>query len=326
MGHNGLPMKVSRQARRSLARKGVAPFAHTPQRVLSGWSARQAELDEIAARQLFFVGGAPRSGTTWLQQILDSHPQISCRGEGLFGKTLAEPLDAMVAARRQALEGKNTGIFRDSGGYPLPADEDTDVLLGSAMLLALRQQGVATTCRAVGEKTPENVFFFPRIKRIFPAARFIGIARDPRDLLTSAWHFFHRQVANENEVEAKTAFIRSAIPSLSQGARAMIALTRDMPADCLTITYEALQQAPVPQAARLFRFLGVSDDDVTVADCIARTSFAAMTGGRAPGVEKNGSFFRKGVVGDWRTTLTPEMNEMVLAELGWMFPHFGWQA
>jgi hypothetical protein len=32
------------------------------------------------------------------------------------------------------------------------------------------------------------------------------------------------------------------------------------------------------------------------------------------------------VVGDWRSTLTPEMNRLVLQELGWMFPLFGWAA
>ena len=44
------------------------------------------------------------------------------------------------------------------------------------------------------------------------------------------------------------------------------------------------------------------------------------------GVEQNGAFFRKGVVGDWPATLTPEMDAMVRDELGWMFPLFGWQA
>ena len=33
---------------------------------------------------LFFVLGAPKSGTTWLQYLLNAHPNISCRGEGLF--------------------------------------------------------------------------------------------------------------------------------------------------------------------------------------------------------------------------------------------------
>jgi hypothetical protein len=84
--------------------------------------------------------------------------------------------------------------------------------------------------------------------------------------------------------------------------------------------------APAPIAAQLFRFLGVSDDGDVVADCVARTSFVVLSGGRRSGGAQDGSFFRKGVVGDWRSTLTPEMNDMVLRELGWMFPHFGWRA
>ena len=50
-----------------------------------------------------------------------------------------------------------------------------------------------------------------------------------------------------------------------------------------------------------------------------------MTGGRPAGVERSGSFFRKGVMGDWKTTLTPEMNAYILNELDWMYRHFNWQ-
>ena len=61
-----------------------------------------------------------------------------------------------------------------------------------------------------------------------------------------------------------------------------------------------------------------------VDEAVAKSSFAAMSGGRQAGSTQNGSFFRKGVVGDWRSTLTPEMNDMIMREMGWMFPHFGW--
>jgi hypothetical protein len=50
-----------------------------------------------------------------------------------------------------------------------------------------------------------------------------------------------------------------------------------------------------------------------------------MSGGRHQGQAKEGAFLRKGVAGDWRSTLTPEMNALVLKDLGWMFPHFGWE-
>ena len=40
--------------------------------------------DGAAETPVFFVVGYQKSGTTWLMRILDSHPEILCRGEGRF--------------------------------------------------------------------------------------------------------------------------------------------------------------------------------------------------------------------------------------------------
>jgi hypothetical protein len=96
----------------------------------------------------------------------------------------------------------------------------------------------------------------------------------------------------------------------------------EAPADCTVVTYERLHEQPAPIAALLFRFLGVSDEEAVVADCVARTSFAASSGGPRSGGDAEGSFLREGVVGDWPSTFSPGMNAMILRELGWMFPHF----
>lgn len=290
----------------------------------AAWIARQEAILRLAGRQLFFVGGAPRSGTTWLQRLLNSHPEICCDGEGLFQKELGEPIDRLIGQRRAALEAKNRTLFFDGEGYPLPGAEDADALFGTAVLLALARQPGSEAARAVGEKTPENVFLFPRLKRLFPGAKFVGIARDPRDVLTSAWHFF-RQARGADDEAAKRAFLQRAFPSLQQGTQAMLALAEGHPEDCRILTYERLRAATAPVAAELFRFLGVADRAAVVADCVARTSFEVLTGGRPAGVTAEGAFLRKGVVGDWRTTLTAEMNTMILRELGWAFPRFGWQ-
>ncbi len=292
---------------------------------MSNWLIRQEELASLLKRQLFFIGGAPRSGTTWLQHMLHCHPDISCRGEGLFAGQLATPLDALMATRRTELTNKNQTLFQSTGGYPLPTPDDTEILFGTGVLLAMQQQYLAKPCQVIGEKTPENVFIFPRLKRLFPLAKFIGIARDPRDVLTSAWHMFRRPQPGENEVAAKIQFIRLAMPSIAEGARAMLALAEQYPTDAMNVTYRGLRQNQASVLAALFRFLGVSDHEAIIRDCVARSSFEAMSGGRQAGEASNGSFYRKGVVGDWESTLTPEMNQIVLQELGWMFPHFGWQ-
>jgi hypothetical protein len=293
---------------------------------LRSWSEHQAELAALARCQLFFIGGAPRSGTTWVQQILDRHPEISCRGEGLFQKHLAEPLEQMLHSRAETIAAKNTTLFRHTGGFPLPAPDDQEVLLGTAILLALRQLYAGKACRAVGEKTPENVFFFPRLKRLFPQAKCIAVARDPRDVLTSAWHFFHQPEPGEDDAAAKFAFIQLALPSLDAGARAIIDLAAQYPQDVMTITYEKLRRTPELLVSNMFRFLSVSDASAVVADCVAHNAFAAQTGGRPEGVGRDGAFLRKGIEGDWRSTLTPAMNDLILSVLGWMYPQFGWQA
>ena len=292
---------------------------------MANWLDLNQELTRLAARRIFFVGGAPRSGTTWLQQLLDSHPDASCAGEGLFMKHLADPMHDLMAQRSKALADKNAGLFKHTGGYRLPTREDGEFLIGTAIMLSLLRQAAGSEARALGEKTPENVFFFERLHALFPDARFIAIARDPRDVLTSAWHFFHKAVPDEDEAAAKFAFIRSALPSINEGARAMLGFAQAHPAQTRIVTYEGMRANPAPILAELFRLIGVSDDAKIVADCVAQNDFAAQTKGRMAGQEQRDSFFRKGIVGDWGSFLSPEMNALMLKELGWMYPIFGWK-
>jgi hypothetical protein len=292
---------------------------------LRDWSERNDEIARLARQQLFFVGGAPRSGTTWLQQLLDAHPDVCSKGEGLFLQQLAVPLERMMAQRAEVIDGKNKELFRHTGGYPLPAKDDVEFLMGTAILAALNQQCAGKSDLAVGEKTPENVFFYPRLKRLFPNAKFISIARDPRDVLTSAWHFFRKPVSGEDEVAAKLDFIRGALPSLDEGARKMVDFHKANPDDHIFVTYDGLRTQPSPFLAQLFRFIGVSDNADIVAECLRKTDFSLQTGGRPAGVEQNGSFFRKGEVGAWRATLDEDLNQVILKDLGWMFPLFGWR-
>lgn len=292
---------------------------------MTGWAGLQAELDDIASRQIFFVGGAPRSGTTWLQYMLDAHPDVICRGEGHFMKELAEPLTTMMAGRRTFLERKNSQVFHELLPYPPPDDRDTAFLIRTAILLALRRQANGAAFLAIGEKTPENTFFFPALKHMFPQAKFIGIARDPRETMTSAWYFFRRPSERESaDRAAKLAFIRSAIEPIARGFRMMLDFRDAYPGDTALVTYDSLLRGAECGLVQLCRFLGVGDDPAIIAGCVAGTRFEAMSGGRPSGMEDRTSFFRKGAVNDWDATLTPQMNDLILRELGWVFPAFGW--
>ena len=290
---------------------------------MTSWAKRLGALQATAARRIFFVGGAPRSGTTWVQLLLDAHPDVSCRGEALFPQALAAPLDALTARWAQAVADKNATVFRDLGGYPPLPEALADLLLGTAVLATLAAQPAGRAVRALGEKTPENVFLFPRLARLFPAARFIGVARDPRDALASAWRIFPRTPG-----ETQEAFVERALPSLDQGARALLALA-DSGAGAI-VTYEEMRAAPETTLARLFQFLDVADSADVVAGCVARCRFEALSGGRPAGEAREGAspavgFLGAGVVGGWRRSLSAPAAARIEAALGWTFPAFGWE-
>lgn len=294
----------------------------TPFTPAASWQERMAALQETARRQIFFIGGAPRSGTTWLGGLLDSHPEISCEGEGLFWQNLATPLDALVTERGRAIAEKNQTLFRHTGGYRLPGGGDADTLLGTGVLMALSQQAAAKPgARALGEKTPENVFLFPRLKRLFPAAKLFCIARDPRDTVASAWHIFQAQHEAADGESAKRDFINSILPALDRGLRATLILAERYPQDVAITTYEALQADAAPVLENFCRMLGVSDAPPLIAASIAQNRFATRKAS-APG----SVFLRNGRSGTWAETLTPGMAATILSHVGWSYSRFGWQA
>src|SRR5215212_10723363 len=47
-------------------------------------SVRSGARSEPSSTPVFFVTGLGKSGTRWLTKILDSHPEILCKGEGRF--------------------------------------------------------------------------------------------------------------------------------------------------------------------------------------------------------------------------------------------------
>ena len=74
----------------------------------------------------------------------------------------------------------------------------------------------------------------------------------------------------------------------------------DHPQRSLTIRYEDLSQAPLALFKQVCGFLGASTDPAILQACCTAADFASLSGGRVPGQEDRGSFFRLGLPGDWR--------------------------
>ena len=153
-------------------------------------------------RQIFFIGGAARSGTTWLQLMLNAHTDISCRGEGHFCDSLLPLLDSALSRHNAIVNIKNTTLFQDLDPFPRIRSAHGQYLLAATIALLLAEG--AGDAAIVGEKTPDNVLAVPKLRTLFPAARFIFVLRDGRDCAASAW--FHNQ-----RIEAKA--MRDNFPS-----------------------------------------------------------------------------------------------------------------
>lgn len=123
-----------------------------------------------------FLVGFPRSGTTLLDQILDSHPRIQTLEEKPIIGLLCDDMDRLVADRPNGLAD-------------LRADE-------RARLRALYHEYVADFLEShpdklLVDKYPLNLTRLPYILGIFPDARFILALRHPADCVLSCFmHLF----------------------------------------------------------------------------------------------------------------------------------------
>ena len=121
---------------------------------------------------LVFVGGSARSGTTLVQNMLDSHPSILGGPEFLH-------LPEFVKLRNNMQENVTRGWIDQICSN---ADVDTRfrmLILDFLMPFAERHQA-----KFLSEKTPENVLVFPELVELLPKAR-IGSSRSARQTLNS---------------------------------------------------------------------------------------------------------------------------------------------
>jgi hypothetical protein len=236
----------------------------------------------MAEKQIFFVCGAPKSGTTWLQRVLDAHPEISCSGEGHFIERFAIPLSNVMRDYVAHMTLVATRVYEGEPYYPPIKPADFDRIVQSFVFDRLMSRHPGPEVRWIGDKTPRYTGVLPMLLRIFPDARFINIVRDPRDVALSRLH------------QAKRAKLEP-----------IDAFTKAHPSRLHNLRYEDMVGDPAWEARRAFGFLGVSTESKLVADIVGRTSFEALSG-RKPGEEHPTSFLRKGVAGDWREALEPE--------------------
>jgi hypothetical protein len=219
----------------------------------------------ILAESPIFIGGYPRSGTTLLTALLDSHPdllvypretQFFKQVMPLFKRDPAVALDFLIWETSQSTwyathmygEGKDLGqfqarlreLFQEQGGTPKA--------LLQAIMLAHAQMTGQSHKRAWVEKTPHNELFATTLFRWFSMAKLIYIVRDPRATFASVRGFYKIMRLKEMGVLRFCVEWRSSLQANQRNAARF---------PTLTIRYEDLIEDPQPTIERICDFLGI---------------------------------------------------------------------
>jgi hypothetical protein len=272
------------------------------------WQDVAEAIAAVERKDLLFVTGAVKSGTTWTQLWLDRHPEVACRGEGMFFNRFAGALQGICADSNRVVAAQNAHKGDKDPAFPEIGLPHIVHLLRQTVLGVLAGYGLAEGVRVVAEKTPSTVLGLDTVFLAFPDARVLHLIRDGRDVAISAWHDNVRK-AGQGFLQQYPTF-GTFLPDMAQIWVNHQTPVLDAPegrrARILTLHYEDLLADGAAAMRRIFEQLGVAADDETVAACLAATSFETLADGRKPGEEDKGSFFRKGTAGQWRETMTEE--------------------
>jgi hypothetical protein len=258
---------------------------------------------------LIFIVGSPRSGTTWLQRLLASHPQVRTGQES----HVFDYIGPQILTWRKQLETAQEG--RRPVGLPAYFHEDEFRLaLHEHMmrLLAPMLDDLAPDEIFI-EKTPSHALHVHEIIELLPESRIIHVVRDARDVAASslaASRSWGSRWAPSNGRRAARQWVRhvSAARSIAELAPAT---------QFHEVRYEDLHQAPVTTLQHAFAFLGLALDEHEIADVIAENAADSTRAGGGTHiplrgefqavsqvVTEPGGFVRKGQTGSWVDDLT----------------------
>ena len=286
---------------------GSAPDRGSP--TAAGRSAQRAPRPAAAPLPPIFIGGAGRSGTTLLRVMLDSHSRIACGPEL---KVLPS-----VARLWAELHGRWPEVLADSHVQEADVDQAFAALVAGLLEPQRRASGKAR----IAEKTPNNVFVFGQLHRMFPDAAFVHVLRDGRDvvasLLTMDWTTTDgTPIDYTRDARLAARYWAQAVMAARTFARATAGNAR-----FAEVRYEALVTDPERTLRALLAFLD-EDWEPAVLDYHAR----AHDLGRESSAGQVMQPISQAPAGRWRRELSAADRQAVKQEVGGLLIELGYAA
>jgi len=208
-----------------------------------------------------FIVGCPRSGTTLLQSIVASHPEVISFPESHFFEYLYFnhfPLGIINKKPKQKLiEFFESTDYLNLGEVSFPLEEIkgfvADKRLAQRFIDFLDSKAMSQDKRKWVEKTPNHIICIEYIKKLVPQSKFIHIIRSGKDVIASLYD------ASYKYPESTWQVFRNIDRCIKTWQRyTEISLMFSNHEDHLLISYEDLSSDPKIEAIKICNFLGVS--------------------------------------------------------------------
>ncbi|CUH39492.1 Sulfotransferase domain protein [Jannaschia seosinensis] len=130
-------------------------------------------------KTICFLVGAPRSGTTWIQRLLQTHPAICGGEESHFFTLFAHPMQAADRMLSRNSDRKiGPLVYTDRDTYENAIRE-----IWGRIFVGLYSENPGACVHL--EKTPDHSLYLEEITRLFPDAKIIFLTRDSRAVTAS---------------------------------------------------------------------------------------------------------------------------------------------
>lgn len=220
--------------------------------------------NDYNGENLVFIAGCPRSGTTWIQRLIASHPVIRTGQESFIFPWYVHPI-----AQRWSRELKGTAPSAVGLSAYLDEKQGKDLITRYVHMLIDSVTEELKPGMIFLEKTPDNSFYIEEIIEYLPKAKIIHIIRDCRDVVSSllaaskTWGF--KPWGDLNSYSAAKLWVRH-LDAVRRSQRAVPA------SQFFELKYESLIDRGEEILDEIFHFLGIKWSKAQIAEAIKKNS------------------------------------------------------
>jgi hypothetical protein len=267
-----------------------------------------------------FILGVPRSGTTLLRTILDSHPHLAVGPEcpwiaGSYGEVVSFRVlfDSLVNDRH--------GPVRNFAGV---SEADVSVALGEAISRILNSYAAAKGKKRWLEKTPNHITEIPLLTKLFPQSKYIHIIRDGRDVACSSFkerENWGKDLSNRGERVSNT--LLNALQRWCAWIRQFEKWQEEYELDTCQIRYEDLVRDPRAVLGKVLDFIEEPWSDEVLEYGEQKHDFPAWESGSRDVFQKRK--ISDGGVGRWKNKFTDTERLIAASFADYMLVRYGYE-